>query len=146
MSTKEKGEEIANAWGPALTKAMLEGDMTPFKELCVKGEPVDMVLQGSDGVEIETSIGDSGADLTWEKFQELCSKDLEAQNFQKIEAQCLGVLGDRMILETGRFNKAGEVYMESYAIVTINSDGKVVMFEAFVDPQMASLTAEVSKK
>jgi hypothetical protein len=144
MSAKAKGKEIADQWGPALTKGMLDGDMTAFKELFIQDEPIYTVLQDAEGHEIETSIG-TGGELSWETFQELSSKDLKEQNFLKIEAQCLGVLGDRMLLETGRFNEAGEVYLEAYSLLTIDGNGKVTMVEAFVDTQMASVQAELTK-
>ena len=142
---KDKGEEIAAAWGPALTKGMNEGDMTAFKALFIDKEPIYTVLQDSVGNESETSIGEGG-EMSWETFQELSSKDLAEQNFAKIESQCLGVLGDRMILETGRFNKAGEVYLEAYSILTVNAEGKVTVVEAFADPQLSSLTEQAAKK
>jgi hypothetical protein len=52
---------------------------------------------------------------------------------------CLGVLGDHMILETGRFNKAGEIYVTAYSLLTLNEAGKIVGLEAFSDVQAASL-------
>ena len=142
---KTKAEEIANAWGPALTKAMNDGDCTAIKSICIEKEPVYLVLQGPDGNEIETSIGDvaTEADMSWETFQKLISKDVQQQEFLKLEAVCLGVLGDRMMIETGRFNKSGEVYLEAYSLLTITQDtGKVSMFEAFVDTQLSGFMKE----
>eukprot|EP00339_Tiarina_fusa_P028120 CAMPEP_0117029426 /NCGR_PEP_ID=MMETSP0472-20121206/21311_1 /TAXON_ID=693140 ORGANISM="Tiarina fusus, Strain LIS" /NCGR_SAMPLE_ID=MMETSP0472 /ASSEMBLY_ACC=CAM_ASM_000603 /LENGTH=147 /DNA_ID=CAMNT_0004737193 /DNA_START=113 /DNA_END=556 /DNA_ORIENTATION=+ len=144
MSAKAKGQEIADKWGPALTKMMVDGDMSDFKDIFVQDEPVYTVLQDAEGHEIETSIGTDG-ELSWDAFQELSSKDLASQNFDKIEAQCLGVLGDRMIMETGRFNKDGVVYLEAYSLLTIDGNGKVTMVEAFADSQLTSVQAAVTK-
>jgi ketosteroid isomerase-like protein len=141
-----KGNEIAEKYGPALTKAILDGDLSTFKELFVS-ELVDVILQNGEGVEAEFTIGDGEeATLTWDVFHELTTKDLKEQSFLKSEAQCLGVLGDRMIMETGRFNKDGEVYAEAYSLLTLNKEGKIVAFEAFSDPDAESLTAAVSSK
>jgi ketosteroid isomerase-like protein len=141
-----KGNEIAGKWGPALTKAILDGDLSTFKELFVS-EPVAVILQNGEGVEAEFTIGDGEeATLTWGEFHELTTKDLKEQRFLKSEAQCLGVLGDRMIMEIGRFNKDGEVYAEAYSLLTLNEEGKIVAVEAFSDPEVESLIAAVSSK
>ena len=141
----KKGKEIGELWGPALTKAITEDDISAFKALFVSDKLVEVVLQNAEGEEVDTTIGDSGdASLTWEDFKKLSKQDLEAQNYLKTESQCLGVLGDRLILEAARFNKGGEIYLESYSILTLNEEGKVIMFEAFTDPAAAHLTSAAS--
>jgi hypothetical protein len=143
--TPIKANEIADKWGPALTKAILDGDLSTFKELFVS-EPVAVVLQNGEGTEAEFTIGDGEeATVTWGEFHELTTKDLKEQSFLKSESQCLGVLGDRMIMETGRFNKDGEVYAEAYSLLTFNEEGKIVAVEAFSNPEVESLIAAASK-
>lgn len=80
--------------------------------------------------------------MNWQEFQETTKIDLETQNYLKTESECLGVLGDRMIMETGRINQAGEVYQESFALVTVNSGGKIIMLESFSDANVASLVGK----
>lgn len=60
-------------------------------------------------------------------------KDLEAQGYEETTSNCLGILGNRLILETGRINKAGELYLTATSLVEFNDDGKVVGFEAFTE-------------
>lgn len=140
---KSKASEVADQWGPALTKAIIDGDLSSFKSLFVSSEPVAVVLQNAEGSEAEFTIGDEGQDatMTWQEFHELTRKDMEAQNYLKSESQCLGILGDRMILEIGRFNKDGEIYAESYSLLTLNADGKIAAVETFTDPQAESVMA-----
>jgi hypothetical protein len=146
MTTNIKAKEIVDKWGPALTKAILDGDLSTFKDLFVS-EPVAVVLQNGEGTEAEFTIGDGeGATLTWGEFHELTTKDLKDQNFLKSESQCLGVLGDRLIMEVGRFNKDGEVYAEAYSLLTFNEGGKIVAVEAFSNPDVESLLSAVSLK
>jgi ketosteroid isomerase-like protein len=146
MTISIKANEIADKWGPALTKAILDGDLSAFKDLFVS-EPVAVVLQNGEGAEAEFTIGDGEeATLTWGEFHELTTKDLKEQSFLKSESQCLGVLGDRMIMEVGRFNKDGEVYAEAYSLLTFNEEGKIVAVEAFSDPVVGSLMSAVSSK
>lgn len=134
--------EIVAKWGPAFTKLALDGDLTDFKALFTS-EPVTVVLQNAEGNEAVFTIGDEGEETTmsWQEFYEFSSKDLKDQDYQKTEAQCLGALGDRVLMETGRFNKSGEVYVETYCLLTLNKDGKIIMFESFSDPQATSLFA-----
>jgi hypothetical protein len=149
---KQQASYIAEQWGPTLTKAFHEGDVSEFRSLFAYQEPVVVVLQDASGNEAVCKIVDSrdaseepaeGEDtvtsLTWEEFRAASASDLESQNFFKTEAQCLGVLGDRLILEAGRFNRDGIVYLESYSLLTFNHEGKVTMVETFTDPQVASL-------
>ena len=83
--------------------------------------------------------------MTWQEFRDTSTQDLAAQNYLKTESECLGVLGDRMILETGRVNKDGEVYQEVFSLVTLNAKGKITMLEAFSDINAAALLASVEK-
>ena len=116
------------------------------RSLFVADESVSVVLQNAEGAEVHFTIGDQDdATMTWQEFQETSTQDLTAQNYLKTEGQCLGVLGDRMILETGRFNKDGEVYQEVFALVTLNEDGKITMLEAFSDVNGATLLASAEK-
>jgi len=141
MPDPKKFPQVAASWGPALTKAVVGGDISDFKSLFVESEPVTVVLQTAEGEEAVCSVGSDPEEclMTWEDFVELSSKDLAEQDYTKTEAQCLGVLGDRMIMETGRFNSKGEVYLEAYALVTLNGDGKIIMMEAFTDVQAPTL-------
>jgi hypothetical protein len=137
-------QEIARQWGPALTKAFTENELSSFQDLFDSKLPVEIVLQNADGEEAEFAIGNKETSehitLTWEEFHELTTKDLHEQNYMKSESQCLGVLGNRMILETARFNNDGIVYLESYSLITFNSsDGKIIAVEAFTDPNVDSL-------
>ena len=145
VSANKVATEVADKWGPALTKAVMENDVTDFKNLFSK-EPVLVVLQNAEGTEADFTIGDEGATMTWEEFQELTMADLKEQKFAKTESQCLGVLGDRLILETARFNQSGEVYSEAYALLTFNEDGKITAFDAFTNPQAEGLMAAVADK
>lgn len=133
-------QELGEKWGHALTVAMTTGDMTEFKALFVSDEAVVVVIQSAEGAEIMMTIGDvEEATMSWEEFRESSVKDLEEQGYLKTESQCLGVLGDRMLLEAGRFNKAGEEYMTSYSLLTLNEEGKITMFESFTEPNVPSL-------
>ena len=138
---KSKSSEVAEQWGPARTKAFIDGDMTSFKSLFAD-KPIIVVLQNEEGSEAEFTIGDGDeATLSWQDFHESTSKDLAAQNYLKSESSCLGVLGDRVLLEVCRYNKEGEVYLESYSLLTLDEDGKVSAIESFTDPQVGSLMA-----
>ena len=138
-------QEVGEKWGKALTAAMTTGDMTEFKALFISDEAVGVVIQSAEGTEIVLTIGDvEGATLSWEEFKETFMKDLEEQGYLKTESQCLGVLGDRMILEAGRFNKAGEEYMSAYSLLTLNEEGKVTMFESFSDANAPGLVHAAS--
>jgi hypothetical protein len=137
-------QDIAKRWGPALTKAYTENDLSSFQSLFDDRRPVEVVLQNSAGEEAEFLLGSmeesENITLSWGEFHEATKKDLQEQNYMKSESQCLGVLGNRMILETGRFNNDGDVYLESYSLITFNlSDGKIVAVEAFTDPNVDSL-------
>lgn len=131
-----------------LTKAIADRDVSCFRELFVKDEPVYIVMQTSEGDEAAFTVADDpeAGTLSWADFLESAAKDLESQNYAKTEAQCLGILGDRMIMEAGRFNKDGVVYLESYSLVTLDEEGKITMFEAFTDPQASNLLSAAALK
>lgn len=84
--------------------------------------------------------------MTFEEFQEVSKRDLLEQEYLRTESECLGILGDRMILEAARVNKAGEIYMETFSLVTCNKDGKIIMLEAFSDLRVASLLEKAAEQ
>jgi hypothetical protein len=153
---KKQAVAIADNWGPALTRAVVEGDISDFRNLFATDEPVMIVVQNSEGNEAVFTIVDNNNDsvdgdeaamsMTWEEFRQASAVDLEAQNYAKSEAQCLGVLGDRMILEVGRFNKDGFVYLEAYSLLTFDAEGKVTAVESFSDPQLSTLVAAAAQE
>lgn len=148
VKLSEVAAEIALKWGPALTKAIKDGDHSEFKGLFVDGL-VEVVIQGSDGNEACFTICDDNeeAALDWATFFQMSTEELKEQDYVKTESQCLGVLGPRCILEAGRFNSKGEVYQESVAVLTLGlSSGKVVAFEAFTDPGLTTLSSLAEKK
>ena len=144
----EIANQVANAWGPTLTKAFKEEDVSGFRAMFVTDQPVGCILNGPDGGELEFTVGDDAetATLTWDEFLKQTCQDLKAQDFSKTESQCLGMLGDRIILESGRFNSSGEVYHEGYMLVTLNDEGKILLVEAFAGIGAASLEAMATAK
>jgi hypothetical protein len=50
MTMSSQAKDIADKWGPALTKAIKDGDISVFKDLFVT-EPVVVVLQNAEGME-----------------------------------------------------------------------------------------------
>jgi len=113
--------------------------------LFVADEPVAVVLQDAGGGEVCFTLGDlEGCNLSFEEFQKLSAADLAQQDYLRTEAECLGVLGDRMMMEAGRVNKAGEIYQEMFSLVTLNEQGKITMFEAFTDANAAGLLEAVA--
>jgi hypothetical protein len=112
--------------------------------LFVSDEVVSVVLQNSEGQELHFTVGDQDdATLSWADFQTTVCKDLEEQKYSKSVSECLGVLGDRFIMEVGRINEDGDVYMEAFSLVTINSDGKIIMIEGFSDVNAEGLVHAV---
>lgn len=154
---QQQAAAIADQWGPALTKAIVDKDVSEFRGLFADddagvvvvlqdaegSEAVFTIVDGKEGEEVETANpvleGRVAGSLTWEEFREASAVDLEKQSYAKTEAVCLGVLGDRMMMEVGRFNTSGDVIVETYSLLTINADGKVTMVETFTDPQVASV-------
>eukprot|EP00545_Synedropsis_sp_CCMP1620_P012898 CAMPEP_0119011978 /NCGR_PEP_ID=MMETSP1176-20130426/6002_1 /TAXON_ID=265551 /ORGANISM="Synedropsis recta cf, Strain CCMP1620" /LENGTH=150 /DNA_ID=CAMNT_0006964867 /DNA_START=74 /DNA_END=526 /DNA_ORIENTATION=+ len=137
----EKADEIAAKWGPALTKfAKGEGE-EDFKSMWVK-DIIPFVID-KDGTEATIAIGEEGDEpitMTWSVFQELLAKEHSSADFSKTEAECLGVLGNRMILEVSRFNNNDEVYMNAVSILTLTEDGLIAKTEAFGDQEAESIT------
>ena len=114
--------------------------MSAIKELCTP--IVVLVLPTSDGGEATVTIGDDEEEATtfsWTELQELTTQDLGAADYVKSESASLGVLGDRMILEVGRFNSKDEMYMNVVSLLTLSSTGKVVKMESFADSLAPSL-------
>jgi hypothetical protein len=160
-SRQQQAASIADQWGPALTKAIVDKDISEFRGLFVDDEAgVVVVLQNAEGSEAVFTIVDSkemdeatdnpvlegrvAGSLTWEEFREASAVDLEKQSYAKTEAVCLGVLGDRMMMEVGRFNTSGQIIVETYSLLTFNSEGKVTMVETFTDPQVSSVVDKVA--
>lgn len=112
--------------------------------LFVTDEAVSVVIQNSEGEEMHFTVGDQeDATLSWADFQTTVCKDLDEQKYAKSVSECLGVLGDRFIMEVGRINEAGEVYMEGFSLVTINAEGKIIMIEGFTDVNAEGLVQAV---
>jgi hypothetical protein len=104
-------------------------------------------LQNAEGQEVHFTIGtQEDADMSWQEFHKTTTKDLKSQDFLKTESECLGVLGDRMMMQTGRLNKAGEVYMEAFLLLTLNDAGKITMLEAFSNVNASSLVSAAMEK
>jgi hypothetical protein len=119
-----------------------------FKALWVPGI-VPFVIN-KDGEEAILAIGEEGDEpitMTWDVFGQLIRGDFESAEYAKTEAECLGILGNRMLLEVNRFNKQDEVYMNAVSVLTLNKEGLIERIEAFGDPQVDSVTdqAEVVK-
>mmetsp|Transcript_7453 Transcript_7453/g.9686 ORF Transcript_7453/g.9686 Transcript_7453/m.9686 type:complete len:152 (+) Transcript_7453:135-590(+) len=130
-----KFKEISDAYGPALTKALLEDDLTDFKGIFLSDEPLSVVLQSVEGEEIHFTVGDNvelEPTMSWEEFHVTASKDVKTQDYVKTISESCGVLGDRMIMQTARINKADEMYSEAFFVVTLDeTSGKISMMEAF---------------
>ncbi|KAL3912653.1 MAG: hypothetical protein SGARI_001045 [Bacillariaceae sp.] len=121
---------IAVDYAKHLTTAAKGGSLEPFKELFA--DPCYVVLQDAEGQEVEFTLGETeGCSMTWEQFTEAAFKDLEVQKYDYTTSNCLGVLGNRMILEVGRTNTDGELYMMASSLVEFNNDGKIIGYEAF---------------
>jgi hypothetical protein len=132
----EAANKIADAWGPAITKMGKDKDVESLKALCEA--TVELVLQTSDGSTAAFTIGD-GASVEWQDFAGLSGKDLEAEDYKETEAASMGILGNRMILETGRINQKEELYMNAVSIITISANGKVAKLESFADSLVPSV-------
>jgi hypothetical protein len=115
-------------------------DDSDFKAMWAPG--IIPVVVDKDGAEAIIAVGDEGDEpitMTWSVFQQLLSADFAIAEFSKMEAECLGVLGNRMILEVSRINTSDEVYMTAVSILTLTEDGLIAKTEAFSDPQVAFL-------
>ena len=141
LTISQIAAQVAEKFGPAVTKAGKEGDISDFKALFTPGV-VEVVLQGSNGKEACFTIADDipEATLDWTTFFDGVTAELKDQDYLKTETQCLGVLGPRCIMEQGRFNTQGEVYFETVSVLTLNPDGLIVAYEAFTDPMLKAMT------
>jgi hypothetical protein len=150
MDKKSVAAALGTAYGVELTEAVASGDISGFRALFVDG-PVLVVLQNASGQEAEFTIADAPAEgeetdasvaatMTWNDFRDMATKDLKDQDYAKTETQCLGTLGDRIIMESARFNTAGEVYLEAYQLISFDSlHGKITAVELFSDPAATTL-------
>jgi hypothetical protein len=141
LTTSQIASQIAEKFGPAVTKCFKEGDISDFRALFTPGV-VEVVLQGVNDKEACFTIADDNpeATLDWKSFVDQATAELKDQDYLKTESQCLGVLGPRCIMEQGRFNTKGEVYFESVSVLTLSPDGLIVAYEAFTDPMMKTMT------
>lgn len=138
MNMQKAANHIADNWGKALTKLTKEKDVEPLKALC---EPiVELVLAttSDDGTAVFT-IGDEGAHVSWEECRDLVTQDA-GDDYKETDSASMGMLGNRMILETARIDNKDEIYMNACAIVTMStSTGKVAKLEVFTDSISPSL-------
>jgi uncharacterized protein YuzE len=122
--------DIAIAWAKNMTSAANGGPLDPLKDMF--SDVCYIVLQSADGKEVEFTLGDSSdCTMGWDQFTDAAFKDLEEQRYDCTTSNCLGVLGNRMILETGRLNKDGELYTTAVSLLEFNDEGKVIGFESF---------------
>jgi uncharacterized protein YuzE len=129
---REMAVDIATNWAKNMTTAATGGPLDPLKGMFA--DVCYIVLQNGEGEEVEFTLGDSAdCTMTWDQFTEVAFKDLEAQQYDCTTSNCLGVLGNRMILETGRLNKDGELYMTATSLLEFDDEGKVIGFESFND-------------
>jgi hypothetical protein len=147
VTTSQIAAQVAEKFGPAVTKAFKEGDSSDFRALFTPGI-VEVVLQGVNDKEACFTVADDNpeATLDWKTFIDQASAELQDQDYLKTESQCLGVLGPRCIMEQGRFNTKGEVYLEMVAVLTLNVDGLIVAYEAFSEPLLKALTDNATTK
>ncbi|GKY95666.1 hypothetical protein MPSEU_000527600 [Mayamaea pseudoterrestris] len=148
MTTTKKSiaASIGSAYGAEMTKAIASGDISGFRALFID-EPVLVVLQNAVGEEAEFTIADAAPEgeidpvvtMTWDDFRDMALKDLKDQDYSKTETQCLGTLGNRMIMESGRFDTSGNVYLETYQLISFDDQGKITAVEIFADPAATSL-------
>jgi hypothetical protein len=131
--------DICAKYGPYLTSAMKGESVDDLESLFAS--PVTVVLQDSNGEEVLFTIGtDENASMTWKEFQQASQQELVQQDYQNTESECLGVLGNRALMEVARINTAGETYLVAYILVTFDETGKIVEFESFSNLQATSLT------
>mmetsp|Transcript_28182 Transcript_28182/g.77441 ORF Transcript_28182/g.77441 Transcript_28182/m.77441 type:complete len:86 (-) Transcript_28182:74-331(-) len=69
--------------------------------------------------------------MTWDDFLQVAQKDLAEQDYAKTVSECCGILGDRMIMTSGRINQQDECTHEAFFILTLNEEGLIVTMEAF---------------
>ena len=144
----EVAADIANKWGPALTKAAKENDTAEYRALFVDGL-TEIVVQNTEGGESCFTIEDNNPEATmdWKTFFETTIAELAGQDYVKTESQCLGVLGPRCIMESGRFNSKGEVYAETMVVLTLEPEsGLICAVEVFSDPGLDTITSLAKPK
>ncbi|KAG7371318.1 hypothetical protein IV203_019888 [Nitzschia inconspicua] len=126
----ELARGIALNWAKNMTIAANGGPLESLKSMFA--DVCYIVLQNSEGREVEFTLGDSvDCTMTWDQFTKFAFADLESQNYDCTTSSCLGVLGNKMILETGRLNKDGELYMVATSLLEFDEDGNVMGFESF---------------
>ena len=137
---KQYAQNISKHWGKYMTEAATTGTMDNLKSLFHERE-VYVVLQGQDGKVAEFMIGVNPETcvMSWEDFQEHAFADLKSQDYKLTQSSMLGLLGNRMILETGRINSKDECYMVATSVIEFDDDGKIIGFEAFSDIGVDSL-------
>jgi uncharacterized protein YuzE len=142
----EMAADIAVAYAKNMTTAANGGSLEPLKAMF--GDVCYIGLQNAEGQEVEFTLGENKDDctMTWDEFTEAAFADLEAQNYDCTTSNCLGVLGNRMILETGRLNKEGSLYMTATSLVEFNEEGKVIGFESFNAVDIDGTIKAVSEK
>jgi hypothetical protein len=137
----DSANKLADAWGPAITKLSKEEDASALKALCA--DVVEIILptyQEAISVTVgDEEEGDNASTFTWNELLGLLNKDIGVHDYQRTESACLGVLGNRMILEAGRINSKDEMYMNVVSLITMNDDGKLIRFEAFADSASPAL-------
>lgn len=139
---------IATKWGPALTKAAKDGDTTDYRALFVAGL-TEIVVQNAEGGESCFTIEDNNPEATmdWKTFFDTTIAELKGQDYEKTESQCLGVLGPRCIMESGRFNTKGEIYAETMVVLTLEEEtGLVCAVEVFSDAGLDTITSLAKPK
>jgi hypothetical protein len=137
--------EIATAYAESITSAAKGGPLDPLKGMF--GDVCYVVLQSADGQEVEFTLGDSSdCTMSWDQFTDVAFKDLEEQRYDCTTASCLGVLGNRMIMETARLNKDGEMYTTATSLLEFNDEGKVIGFESFNSVDMEGAVQAVAEK
>jgi hypothetical protein len=62
----EYAKAIATNWAKTITDAAKGGPIEPFKALFAP--EVYVVLQSTDGSEVEFTLGDTNCSMTWEQF------------------------------------------------------------------------------
>ena len=144
----EVAADVANKWGPALTKAARDGDTADYRALFVAGL-TEIVVQNSEGGESCFTIEDNNPEATmdWKTFFDTSIAELKGQDYEKTASQCLGVLGPRCIMEAGRFNSKGEIYSEAMVVLTLEEEtGLVCAVEVFSDANLETITSLAKPK
>ena len=135
---QKAANHIADNWGKALTKLTKEKDVEPLKALCEPIVKLVLATTSDDGTAVFT-IGDQGAHVSWEECRDLVTRDA-GDDYKETDSASMGMLGNRLILETARIDHKDEIYMNACAVVTMStSTGKVAKLEVFTDSISPSL-------